>query len=120
MSTRRAPTLQQITIRTNGSDQTVDVCFTVGPFAIHLPIGPCVGYRVTHVQSGMAFPFYFPSKSEARRFATAAKPLTDWDALTQPALTSVVAHLKELAAKCRGAPTAGPKGSLPAAVGAAP
>lgn len=49
-----------------------------GPFLIHYSID---GWLVTHIETGMKFPWFFESKREAAAFAYSAARILDWSSI---------------------------------------
>jgi hypothetical protein len=74
---------QTLTVPTLGSGETSISGEVAGPFIIHRPPGlswfqPKV-WHVTHIKSGMRFPWEFEGKKTARRFARLVRKMTDWE-----------------------------------------
>ena len=72
-----------LTVPTRGSGETSISGELVGPFVIHRPPGLSwyltKAWHVTHVKTGMRFPWEFEKKETARRFARLVRKMTDWD-----------------------------------------
>lgn len=74
---------QTLTVPTRGGDETPIIGEVAGPFIIHRPPGlRWLGHRVwhvTHIKTGMRFPWEFEGKETARQFARRVRKMTDWD-----------------------------------------
>lgn len=75
---------QTVTVPTRGSGETSISGEVVGPFLIHRPagagwfLGPKL-WHVTHIKTGMRFPWEFEKKNTARRFCRLVRKMTDWE-----------------------------------------
>lgn len=74
---------QTLTVPIRGGGDTSISGEVVGPFLIHRPAGFSWGgfklWQVTHVKSGLRFPWDFEKKEIARRFARRVRKMTDWE-----------------------------------------
>lgn len=74
---------QTLTVPTVGNGEASICGEVVGPFIIHRPPGIVWTLRktwhVTHVKSGMRFPWDFERKETARLFCRRVRKMTDWE-----------------------------------------
>lgn len=74
-----------VTVYLTGNRESATTGEVVGPFLIHRPVARSwtngKAWHVTHIKSGLRFPWQFGRKEVARRFARRVRKLTDWDSV---------------------------------------